>query len=175
MEKQYIYAGLAIVLFTLVVLVILHHREGFNQPSPTNTTVPEERYNLIIPPNGILISRTQSEYDSVMPNYTVEHATEIYKRGLNVVNAYKKSDYKSWEESKLGVGFQDLTSAIMVAPHKVDELTSGLDTFNNNRVIAAANVSSLESVQQPASWVNNQDFMDAFQAYQNTDNLLLSQ
>ena len=61
MEKQYIYAGLAIVLFTLVVLVILHHREGFNHPSPANTA-PEERYNLIIPPNKILISSLKNHY-----------------------------------------------------------------------------------------------------------------
>lgn len=165
MEKQYIYAGLAIVLFTLVVLVILHHREGFK----------EERYKLIIPENGILISKTQSQYGSVMPNYTVNQATEIYKRGLDVVNAYKKSDYKSWEESQLGVGFQDLITAIMFAPHKADELTKGLDTFNNNRVIATANISSLETMHQPALWINNQDFMDVFQAYQNTNESLLSE
>lgn len=165
MEKQYIYAGLAGVLFTLIVLVILHHREGFK----------EERYKLIIPPNGILISKTQSEYGSDMPNYTVDQATEIYKRGLAVVNSYKKSDYKTWEESQLGVGFQDLITAIMFAPHKADELTKGLDTFNNNRVIAAANVSSLETMSQPAMWVNNQDFMDALQAYQNTSESLLSE
>ena len=165
MEKQYIYAGLAIVLFTLVVLVILHHREGFK----------EERYKLIIPPNGILISKTQSEYGSDMPNYTVDQATEIYKRGLDVVNAYKKSDYKSWEESQLGARFQDLITAIMFAPHKAHELTKKLDTFNNNRLIAATNISSLESMQQPALWINNQDFMDAFQAYQNTNESLLSE
>jgi len=165
MEKQYIYAGLAIVLFILVVLVILHHREGFK----------EERYKLIIPPNGTLISKTQSEYGSDMPNYTVDQATEIYKRGLDVVNAYKKSDYKNWEESQLGVGFQDLITAIMFAPHKADELTTGLDTFNNNRVIAAANISSLETMHQPAMWINNQNFTDALHAYHNTHNSLLSQ
>jgi dihydroorotate dehydrogenase len=166
MEKQYIYAGLAIVLFTLVVLVILHHREGFKE---------EERYKLIIPPNGILISKTQSEYGSDMPNYTVDQAIEIYKRGLDIVKDYKKSEYKSWEQSQLGVVFQDLITAIMFAPHRADELTKGLDTFNNNRVIATANVSSLETMHQPSLWVNNKDFMDVLKAYQDTDNLLLSQ
>ena len=165
MEKQYIYAGLAIVLFTLVVLVILHHREGFK----------EERYKLIIPENGILISKTQSQYGSVMPNYTVDQATEIYKRGLAVVDKYNKSDYKNWEESQLGVGFQDLITAIMFAPHKADELTTGLDTFNNNRVIAAANISSLETMHQPAMWINNRNFTDALHAYHNTHDSLLSQ
>jgi hypothetical protein len=63
----------------------------------------------------------------------------------------------------------------MFAPHKADELTKGLDTFNNNRVIAAANVTSLETMHQPAMWINNQNFMDAFHAYQNTDESLLSQ
>lgn len=165
METVYICICIMIVVL-LVIAITLYNKEGYNK---------EQRYKLIIPPNGILVSKTQSEYGSKMPNYTVDQAIEIYKRGVEVVNAYNKSDYKTWEESQLGVGFQDLITAIMFAPDKADELTKGLDTFNNNRVIAAANISSLETMHQPALWINNQDLMDALHEYQTTHESLLSE
>lgn len=165
METVYICIGIMIIVL-VIIAITLYHKEGYKK---------EERYKLIIPPNGILISKTQSEYGSEMPNYTVDQAIEIYKRGVEVVKKYNKSNYKTWEESQLGVDFQRLITAIMFAPDKADELTKGLDTFNNNRVIAAANVSSLETMRQPAMWINNQDFTDALHEYQATHESLLSQ
>jgi hypothetical protein len=160
--NMYICIGLGILL-TVIVIIVLHHREGFK----------ERRYKLIIPPNGILVSKTQSQYGSEMPNYTVDQATEIYKRGLEVVNTYSKSQYKTWENSQLGVDFHNLVTAIMFAPEKANKLTEGLDVFNNNRVIVAANIISLETMQQPATWVGNREYMNALHAYQDSNNTFI--
>ena len=62
----------------------------------------------------------------------------------------------------------------MYRPDKADELTKGLDDFNNNRVIAAANISSLETMPQPADWITNYTFTDAHNAYKDTGEYLLN-
>ena len=165
---------ISIAIFTVLILigyyVIYIHPEKFDP-----VLKHEKRYKLIIPKNGMLLSKYENEYGSnSMPEYSLEQAIEIYNRGVEMVKEFENTDYKTWEDKKLNNRFTDIITAIGLEPSKVDEITKDMDDFNNNRVIAAANIYSIESMIPPAMWITDYNYTSAKSAYEATHDLLLS-